>query len=187
MYYMFHFFCDLFLNVFRFFFNVFFCFHFCAFPGPLQAAFKNTHFFAFSYENLDFKARFWVREERKKASKQARKKERKKARKKNVSPGTGTFPDLTDRAFWFSTGISRTRQVSDGSLYMALRIKTLLQNTSRTRQLKDGDRNMALKLGLCIKIPHGSKRERLVHLPHSTTRQVRWKTENIPSETRSIR
>ena len=52
------------------------------------------------------------------------------------------------------TGSSRTRQVNDGNLYVALKTQTLLQNTSRTRQLKDGDLYMALRLELCFKIPH---------------------------------
>ena len=57
-------------------------FHFFIFssPGPLpQASQKNIVFY---YENLDFKARIWVREERKKERK----------RKKNAPTETGPLP-----------------------------------------------------------------------------------------------
>ena len=72
-----------FFHVFSFihFFHFFMFFHFPGLPGPFL---KHCFFLTFSCENLDFKARFWVKErrqERKKARKKERRKEGKKERR----------------------------------------------------------------------------------------------------------
>ena len=64
---------------------------FSVFPslGPLPGLTQNFFYF----ENLDFKARIWVREERKKRKEKKRKEKKRKERKgKNAPTETGPFP-----------------------------------------------------------------------------------------------